>query len=192
VFKWIRRLLLLVVVLWIVGEILLIPFAESRIEREVAQRTRDTAGVNADIDSFPMAAGVLVTGKVRELTVTLHRVSRLSVNFASVAFSVSGIAVDRPAILQGRAKIRSIDSGTVTARLELGALGRLASLAGVDVRVEGRTLRAGPVSVQIAQELVPCDPQARVEDEVVILTCTITELPEILQGLSAPLLERSR
>jgi hypothetical protein len=190
VFRLIRWLLLLVVALWIIGELLLIPFAESRIEREVARRTRDTAGVKADIDSFPMAAGVLVTGEVRKLTVTLERVSRLSVSFASVAFAVSGIEVDRPAIIQGRARIRSIDSGTVTATLELGALGRLASLAGVDVRVEGRTLRAGPVSVQLAQDLIPCDPRSRVSDDEVILTCTVTELPEILQGLSAPLLER--
>jgi hypothetical protein len=122
--------------------------------------------------------------------VTLERVTRIRVSFASVAFRVNGIAVDRGAILQGRAKIRSIDSGTVTARLELGALGRLASLAGVDVRVEGRTLRAGPVSIQIAQDIVPCDPVARVEDDTIVLTCTITELPEVLRGLEAPLLER--
>ena len=189
-FKWIRRLVLLVVVLWIVGEVLLIPFAESRIEREVAQRTRDTTAVEADIDSFPLAAGVLVTGEVRKLTVTLDRVARVGVRFASVAFAVSGIEVDRPAMLRGRARISSIDSGTVTATIELGALGRLASLAGVDVRVEGRTLHAGPVAVQIAYDLVPCDPQSRVEDDTIVLSCTITELPEALQGLSAPLIER--
>lgn len=189
-FKWIRRLLLLVGALWLIGEVLLIPFAESRIEKEVAKQSRDTTAVGANIDSFPLAANVLVTGKVRELTVTLERVTRIRVSFASVAFQVTGIAVDRGAILRGRAKIRSIDRGTVTARLELGALGRLASLAGVDVRVEGRTLRAGPVSVQIAQDIVPCDPQARVDDDTIVLTCAITELPEVLRGLEAPLLER--
>lgn len=188
--RWIRRLLLLAVALWVVGEIALIPFAESRIEHEVSQRTRDATGVTADIDSFPLAAGVLATGNVRKLTVTLDRVSRLSVSFASVSFAVSGIEVDRAAILQGRARIRSIDSGTVTARLELGALGRLASLVGVDVRMDGRTLRAGPASVEVPRELVPCDPQSRVSGDVVILTCTLTELPEVLEGLSASLLER--
>jgi hypothetical protein len=190
VFKWIRRLVLLVLVLWVIGEFLLIPFVESRIEKEVAQRTRDTTAVEADIDSFPLAASVLLTGKVRKLTVTLDRVARVGVRFASVAFAVSGIEVDRPAILQGRAKIRSIDKGTVTATLELGALGRLASLAGIDVSIEGRTLRAGGVSLEIPEDLVPCEPRSHVEDERIILTCTVTEVPEILQDLSAPLLDR--
>jgi hypothetical protein len=190
VFKWIRRLVLLLVVGWIVGEILLIPFAERRIEREVAQRSRDTTAVDADIDSFPLAASVLVTGKVRKLTVTLDRVARVGVRFASVSFAVSGIEVDRPAILRGRAKIRSIDSGTVTATLELGALGRIASLAGVDVTMTGRTLHAGGVDVEIPRDLVPCEPTSRVDGDKVILTCTISELPEVLQGLSAPLLDR--
>jgi DUF2993 family protein len=187
VFKWIRRLVLLLVVGWIIGELLLIPFAESRIETEVAKRSRDTTAVDADIDSFPLAATVLVTGKVRKLTVTLERVARIGVRFASVDFAVSGIAVDRPAILRGRARIRSIDSGTVTATIELGALGRLASLAGVDVTVTGRTLHAGGIDVQIANDLVPCEPQARVSDDKVILTCTITDVPEILKDVEAPL-----
>ena len=186
-FKLLRWLIVLIVALWVIGELLLIPFAESRIESEVAKRTRDTAAVEADIDSFPMAAGVLATGKVRKLTVTLDRVSRLSVRFASVAFAVSGIEVDRTAILRGRARIRSIDGGTVTATIELGALGRLASLAGVDVTVTGRTLRAGGVDVQLAQDLIPCDPQARTEGDRIVLTCEVTELPEILRGLEAPL-----
>jgi hypothetical protein len=188
--KFVRRAVLLVVVLWIIGEFLLIPFAESRIEQEVSRRTRDTASVEADIDSFPLAARVLATGKVRELTVTLDRVGRVGVRFASVAFAVSGIEVDRPAILRGRARIRSIETGTVTATIELGALGRLASLAGIDVSVSGRTLRAGPASIEIPLDLVPCDPQSRVEDEKIILTCTVTEVPEILQDVSTPLIER--
>ena len=189
-FRWIRRLLLLAVVLGVIGELLLIPFAEARIEKKVAESTRDTTAVKADIDSFPLATGVLLTGEVRKLTVTLDRVSRLSTRFASVAFEVKGIEVDRPAILQGRAKIRSIDSGRVIATLELGALGRLASLVGVDVSMTGRTLHAGPVDIEIPRDLVPCDPQSRVEEDKIILTCTVTELPEVLKGLEAPLLDR--
>ncbi len=189
-FKWIRRLVLLVVVLWVIGELLLIPFAESRIESEISRRSFHVAGVEADIDSFPLAAGVLVTGKVRKLTVTLDRVDRVGVRFASVAFAVSGIAVDRPAILRGHSRFRSIDSGTVTATIELGALGRLASLAGVDVSVTGRTLHAGPVDVEIPSDLIPCDPQARVSDDQVILTCTITEVPDVLKDAAATRRER--
>lgn len=189
-FRWVRRLVLLVAVLWGIGEVLLIPFAESRIETEVAERSRDATAISANIDSFPLAASVLLTGKVRELTVTLDRIGRVGVSFAEVAFRVNGINVDRTAILQGRARVRSIDSGTVTARIELGAIGRLASLVGVDVRMDGRTLRAGPASIEIPADLVPCDPLSRVDDDTIVITCEITELPDVLQGISAPLLER--
>jgi hypothetical protein len=178
--RLIRWLLILVVAAWIVGEILVIPFAESRIEKEVAERNRDTATVEADIDSFPLVAGVIFTGNVRELTVTLDRVARQALTFAEVKFELSGIEVDRPAILRGDPRISDIDRGTVTATIELGALGRLASLAGVDVTVVGRTLRAGSFSATISDDLIPCSPTARVEDERIVLSCEIDDVPQFL------------
>jgi hypothetical protein len=166
--------------LWLVGEIAVIPFAESRIEREVADRTRDAAAVKAKLSSFPLASRVLVTGKVPNLTVTLERVARQALTFAEVRFEVFGIHVDRTAILRGQARISDIDRGTVRATIELGALGRIASLAGVEARIEGRTLRVGGVTAAIAEDLVPCAPDARIEDQRVILSCTVDEVPDIL------------
>ena len=178
--RLIRYGLVLLVALWLIGELLLIPFAERQTAREVAARTRDTAAVSADIGSFPLAARVLFTGKVPRLSVTLDRVARASVRFAEVRFDLEGISVDRPAMLRGRAQVESIDRGTVTATIEIGALGRLASLAGIDVRVVGRTLNAGRVSVAIAEDLVPCNPEASVDGERVILTCAIDDVPDVL------------
>jgi hypothetical protein len=56
--------------------------------------------------------------------------------------------------------------------------------------MSGRTLRAGPATVEIPRDLVPCEPESRVEDDTVIVTCTLTEVPDILQDVSAPIVER--
>jgi hypothetical protein len=175
-----RFLFLVIAGLWLVGEIALIPLANARIENEVAKRTRDATNVNASIGSFPVATRVLITGKVPELSVTLERIARQALTFAEVKFDLSGIGVDRPSILQGKAKINSIDSGTVTATIDAGVLGRIASLAGADVRVDGRTLRAGGRALALDQELIPCEPTARIEDDKVLVTCTLDEVPDIL------------
>ncbi|MEX0875677.1 MAG: LmeA family phospholipid-binding protein [Actinomycetota bacterium] len=178
--RLLRFVMIVLAGLWLVGEIAVIPFAESRIESEVADRTRDATAVEANIGSFPLASRVLITGKVPKLTVTLERVARQALTFAEVRFEVFGIHVDRTAILRGQARIEDIDRGTVTATIELGALGRIAESAGVQARVEGRTLLVGGVSRAIARDLVPCAPDARIEDQNVILSCTIDEVPDIL------------
>lgn len=175
-----RYLIILLAGGWLVGEIALIPLANGRIESEVANRTRDAANVNASIGSFPVATRVLVTGKVSKLSVTLERIARQALTYAEVEYDVAGIAVDRPAILQGKVKINSIDSGTVTATIDAGALGGIASLAGVDVRVDGRTLHVAGRALALDQELIPCQPTARIEGEQVLLTCTLEEVPDIL------------
>jgi hypothetical protein len=175
-----RFLFLVIAGLWLVGEIALIPLANARIENEVAKRTRDATNVNASIGSFPVATRVLITGKVPKLSVTLERIARQALTFAEVKFDLSGIGVDRPSILQGKAKINSIDSGTVTATIDAGVLGRIASLAGADVRVDGRTLRVAGRALALDQELIPCEPTARIEGEKVLVTCTLDEVPDIL------------
>ncbi len=178
--RLIRFVLILVVGLWLVGEIALIPLANTQIEREVADRTRDEASVNASIGSFPVAARVLITGKVPRLTVTLDRVARQALTFAEVEFALRGISVDRAAIFRGKARVEDIDSGTVTATIDAGVLGRIASLAGVNVRVEGRTLRVADRALALDRDLLPCAPQARIDNDKVILSCTIDQVPDIL------------
>lgn len=178
-----RLLVIVIVGLWIVAEVAVIPFAESRIETEVAERSRETTAVKADIDSFPLIASVLATGEARKLTVTLERVARLTLRFTDVTFELHGIHIDRSAILQGRPRVDDIDRGTVTASIDLGFLGsltRIASRLGLDVDVEGRTLQVGGFSAPIAEDLIPCDPDARVEEDRVILSCEIEDVPQFL------------
>ncbi len=192
-----RTLLKLVIVpvlaLGVLAEIAVIPLAESQMESKVAERTDGEAAVSADIDSFPLITSVLLTGKVRGLSVTLDEVARQRLTFAEVRFDVSGIAVDRAAILRREVKITDIDSGTITAALELGRLGSV--FRGIQSFLEGSGLRdrIGGVSVEdgdlvvggsrfpLANDLFPCDPEAVLDDESVTLTCTITEVPDVLR-----------
>jgi hypothetical protein len=182
--KKLRLLVIVLVGLWLAAELAVIPLAEGQIESKVAERSDGEAGVSADVDSFPMIARVLLTGRVKELSVTLDQVARQRLTFAEVTFQVSGIEVDRGAILQRNVRIRSIERGTVTASVDLGALGgvlgRISSFLGTDVRVEDGQLHIGPSSFPLGDDLFPCDPEGRIEGERVILTCSITDVPDAL------------
>lgn len=178
--RLIRWLVLALVGLWLVGEFAAIPIAERVIEQEVSARYRDAASVNADIGSFPLVARVLATEKVGRLTVTLERIARQTITFAEVRFELTGIVVDRSALLRGDPRVKEIDRGVVTATIDVPALEGIPSLGAADVRVDGRTLRAGPAAIEIDKELVPCSPQARVEGDRIILSCEIDEVPESL------------
>lgn len=176
----IRFGLIALVALWLVGEFAAVPVAERVIEQEVKTRYHDAASVEADIDSFPMVARVALTGKIGKLTITLNRIARQTVTFADVRFELSGIVVDRSATLRGDPRVKAIDKGAVTATIEAAALEGIPSLTGVDVRMNGRVLNAGPASVVIDRELMPCPPQARVDGNRIILSCEVDEVPESL------------
>ncbi len=182
--KKLRLVVIVIVGLWLLAELAVIPLAQGQIEKAVAQRSEGEAGVSADIDSFPMITRVLLTGQVKELSVTLDQVARQRLTFAEVTFQVSGIDVDRAAILQREVKIKSIDRGTVTATVDLGALGgilgRIGSFIGNDVRVEDGQLHIGPSSFPLGDDIFPCDPDGQIEGEQVILTCSTTEIPDAL------------
>lgn len=176
----IRFGLIVLVALWVVGELAAAPVAERVIEQEVKTRYRDAATVEVDIDSFPLVSRVALTEKIRELTVTLDRIARQTITYAKVRFELFGIVVDRSATLRGDPRVKEIDRGVVTATIDAAVLEGIPSLAGADVRVDGWVLNVGAASVVIDRELVPCDPQARVEGDSVILSCEIDEVPESL------------
>jgi len=182
-----RKLLIAAIVLgglWLVGEMAAVPFAERQIEQRVAERNREAATVRADIDSFPLVSRLLFTGRVNEVDVTLDRVVRRRLTFAEVRFELAGLDVDRAALIRGDARVTAIDRGTISATIDAGALsailGRVLEAVGANVRVSGRTLLVGPASFQIPSDLMPCEPEARVEGEQVIVSCTIDEFPEAL------------
>lgn len=175
-----RLLIVVLAVAWLVGELAVVPIAEGRIEQRVAELNRDAANASAGIDSFPLVSRLIFTGKVNHVTLTLERVARARLTFAEIRFELSGIEVDRSSLFQQQPKVTAIDRGTITATIDAGVLGNIASAAGVTPRVRGRSLVVGPVSFPIPSDLVPCEPEVDVVDRDVIVSCTIDEVPKVL------------
>ena len=175
-----RLLIVLLAVLWLLGELAVVPIAEGRIEQRVAELNRDAANVNADIDSFPLVSRLVFTGRVNEVTLTLERVARARLEFAEIRFALSGIEVDRATLLQRQPRVTAIDHGTITAVIDAGVLGNVASALRLNPRISGRNLVVGPLSFPIPSDLVPCQPEVRVDESDVIVSCTIDEVPQVL------------
>lgn len=176
--------LLVLGALWLGVELAAVPMAEGQMEQRIAERNREAATVAADIDSFPLLTRLLATGLIRKATITLDRVARQEIAFAEIRFELDGIEVDRGAILRRDARITAIDRGVVTATIDAGAIseavGRTVSLAGLDVRTEGSRLLVGPVSFALTSDVLPCNPEARVEGERIVVECTFEQVPQAL------------
>jgi hypothetical protein len=180
--RMLRRLVLLLVVLWVVVEIAAIPVANRMIEEQVAAQTRGVASVKASVGTFPVVARFVLTGKISRVGVTLVRVARAALTFTEVRFDLSGVELDRGRLLKNRqAHITAVDTATITATLDTSALPpRLAGAVARNVRISGRTLLLGPASFQLASDILPCSPSAHVVGSSVILTCTIDHVPPAL------------
>ena len=175
-----RLLIVLVAVLWLLGELAVVPIAEGRIEQRVAELNRDAANVSAGIDSFPLVSRLVFTGRVNNVTLTLERVARARLTFTEIRFELEGIEVDRATLFQRQPKVTAIDRGRITAVIDAGVLGNVAAGLRLNPRIRGRSLVVGPVSFPIPSDLVPCEPEVEVADSDVIISCTIDEVPEVL------------
>jgi hypothetical protein len=83
--------------------------------------------------------------------------------------------------LRREVRVTEIEHGTVTATIDIsGVSPRIAALADRNVRVAGRSLIVGPISLQLSAELLPCDPQVRRMGDQIIASCTLTDVPPIL------------
>jgi hypothetical protein len=178
----IRRLVLLVVVLWLVAEVAAIPVANRMIEAQVATQTRNADGVKASVGTFPVIARFVLTGKISRVGVTLERVSRIALTFTEVRFDLSGVEIDRARLLKSRqAHITAVDRAAITATLDTSALPpRLAGAVARRARISGRTLVLGPVAFQISSDILPCSPTVQVVGNDVVLSCAIDHVPPAL------------
>ncbi|MDP8929997.1 MAG: DUF2993 domain-containing protein [Actinomycetota bacterium] len=178
---------------------------EARIEERVRERTRDVAGVSADVDSFPIVARLLTTGRIRHMTLTLDQLVRQRVTFATVRFSVEGLELDRDVLLRRQeVELRDIETGMLTAELTAAVISNLVgapvelrpgqvsvTLGGTTVtaqpEIRDRTLRlsgrrATALRVTLPEELATCTPDVEVQLGRMVLSCRIQELPSLLKG----------
>ena len=162
-------------------------WSEGRIE-SVAHEEAPEATVSADIDAFPWLPPLLSGGNVSHVDVVLRNVGVEGFRFDRLEFSLDGVEISRRALFRDRTVVlEDIDRGTVTAELSLESVTRM--LGGRELprgeltgRVSGRnlTLRAGPLAVTVPlprASLLPCDGQARVTAERVLVSCTVTDVP---------------
>ena len=178
--RLLRLLVILLVGLWLVVEVAAIPVASKLVESQVAARTRGATSVRASVGSFPVLARVVFTGRVNSVDVALEHVAGQRIPFTEVRFDVSGVAVDRASLATGKVKVTSIDTGTVTGTIDLSAaapiVGRLASR----VSVSGHTLLLDSIPLQLNPQLFPCSPQAHIDGQQVIVSCSFTDVPPVL------------
>jgi hypothetical protein len=167
-------------VLWVVGELAVVSFAQTKVEEGVAERVDGEASVSADISSFPLATRVLASGVVKKMSVTLDEVRHQRLTFSDITITAEGIEVDRSAILRQEVKILAIDRGEAVARIHAGALPPVARRVIGQSRIAQRLLIIGPLTFQLPREVLPCDPEVTVEGEDLVLRCSFDEVPDAL------------
>lgn len=185
-----RKFALIVLVVlaaaWLAVELVAPPLAESQIAERVATSTEGVTGVDADVGTFPVVTRFLLTGEVRDVEVTLNEVARQQLEFTTVTFGLTGVELDRNAAVNGQVDIRDAEAAVLTAALAVpdlaDSLGLPVELEGADLQpeVSGRQLTLGDAAVSLPSDLVPCEPDARVEGDRVVLTCTLDEVPGLL------------
>jgi hypothetical protein len=199
-------LVLVVAVVAVGAELVVPPRIEETIEARVAEEVPEATSVRADVDSFPVVARGLATGKVQRLAVSLRGVELPSVAVESVDVEALGIEIERRALLDGEVDLRRIDAGRLRAVVTEEALedalpgdvvdltlspGRVeATVAGqtvgTDVEVSGGRVRfdLGPlpeVSVALpGPSFFPCTLEGEVTDGAVRLGCVLERVPEYL------------
>lgn len=179
----------LLVLVGLVAEVAAPPLVEARVEDVVHERTEGATTVRADAGRFPFVPGLLLNGVVDHLTITLEEVRGQAVPLSTVAFTLRGIHLRRPALLRGEVEVTGLDAGTVLVEVERR---RLARAAGVPVELDpalveltDRVLRVGvaggpTVEVPVPEPLLPCTPDVEVTDDHVRLRCRLGEVPDVL------------
>ena len=189
-----------------VGDVFAKGFAEGELAAKVESSVDGSAGVDADIDSFPFVGRLLVSGEVPELELRVDELSGRSLELTEVFVRLEGVVLDKSNLTKGEAEVKSIDRGHVEMTITASALdaivpdevelalddGRLsAEVRGRSVDIELTVSERGELvlrippfpSVTIAlpgSTLFPCRPDAELTGDEVHLTCSFDEVPPAL------------
>ncbi|MGH2805966.1 MAG: LmeA family phospholipid-binding protein [Actinomycetota bacterium] len=143
-------------------------FLQNRVEEQVRESPLDPAGVDVEIDSFPLVTSVLLGGRVDRVSLTLTDFDRNGIHFDRLRLTLTGVKVNRLAVIRGEPGARSIRRGTLTARV--AAEGPLAAAA------EAGEVEAGGV----VEGLLPCDASVRSAGSDLHLSCSLRPVPRDL------------
>jgi hypothetical protein len=175
--------------------------AENRIEARAREEVPEAGSFDARIDSVPFLPRLLLSGSAGDVDLRIEQVPTRAVQLTAVDLNLRGVELDRDALLSRRISVNSIESGTVTAELDAGALSRAAgvpvTIGGGEVRSRvgpvnasarpavandgALTLRLGPVRATVAlprSKLLACTAtRVAVVDDRVRVSCDVDDVP---------------
>lgn len=181
--------------------------AEDKIAERVESAVGGRATATANVDSFPFLLRLLVNGDAGDISMRITDVAHPALSFAAAELSLQGVTLDRGKLLgQRKAEVTDIESGTLTLEVAAAEVSKAlrnlpVTISGgrVEVQVAGRARAAdvslgagGAIRVAVPQgpsvdievpgtALGPCEATAlRVDDDRLVLSCTLTEVPPAL------------
>ncbi|MBW3667913.1 MAG: DUF2993 domain-containing protein [Actinobacteria bacterium] len=181
--------------------------AEDKIAERVESAVGGRATATANVDSFPFLLRLLANGNAGDISIRITDVAHPALSFAAAELSLQGVTLDRGKLLgQRKAEVTDIESGTLTLEVAAAEVSKAlrnlpVSIAGgrVEVQVAGRARAAdvslgagGAIRVAVPQgpsvdievprtALGSCGATAlRVDDDRLVLSCTLTEVPPAL------------
>jgi hypothetical protein len=142
------------------AEIAATSFVQNRIEEQVRASTLDAGEVEVEIDSFPLVTSVLFGGRVDRVSLTMRDVDRKGVHFETLRLRLTGIEVNRAAVIRGEPGASSIRRGTLSAR------------------ISGDVAAAAAELGEVPDGILPCDPvEVGGDASLLRLSCTMRPVP---------------
>ena len=216
--KPVRRLVYLVVLLGLlaIADIGVKIWAENQVEAGLDRQLEGVASVDVGFSGFPFMGRALLLGEVDQISVTLEEVRRTQLTFATVGMRLSGIAIDRDALVGDRqVRFEDIDRGEAFAELSQTELRRI---TGMEITLEpgvakisaaGQTVRAavtvrdgalvvqpldGPaISVPVPTfDFLPCVARATVLTGRIRVGCSLDAIPAPLVRLGSDVANQVR
>jgi hypothetical protein len=202
--------LVVLLVAIVIVDVLARRYAESNVEEAVRRRSGQIGTVAASIDSFPFVGRLLLWSDVPHLDLRIGDIDEdVAGAVEELRVDIDGLELDRGVLVNDRrARITGVDRVRVTAVIDLGQLAAVARAAGIDVTVHDGTATFGTAGVDVEVEaevtveggfvvltarglppirlplpvaaLVPCDPSAEIDGDLLVVTCASDQLPEIV------------
>jgi len=183
--------------------------AETELADRVMAKVPQTSGVRARIRSFPFVGRLALSGHVEQVDVTAQHSGAGGVDLNDITVRVEDVEMDTGAALHGQAVVRSIKRGFVRADLRQDRVNALLPKQFQVQLQQGSAAITGPGGSQaqltatpegkivlgIANRallelplpktaLLPCHPTATFVPGAIRLSCTFSEVPELLIRLA--------
>jgi len=179
----------------LVGDHVAIHWSEGQVASRIERSFPGSHAVVTISSSFYLPR-LALSGSVQDVHAHVTNVTDGSLHIDTVDVTARDVKIDRTALVQGRTRVNSLSTATITASLPLaevaratgyGAVADLGGLAtGLKANVQAETgevrVGIGPLTFTFPyNSLVPCVGSGEVAGEELILSCTTHTVPAALQ-----------